>query len=111
MKIVVPAMYPFPKIVFNNGNETLTAIAELLMVIHMNGSTDPLCCQMMDLDKSANEMPYYAFTDAMRNAFGDCEFATTWAEQHHNLDWEESARFRPAWAKHMAAYINEALSK
>ena len=111
MKIIVPAMYPFPQIVFDADKETLTAIAEMLTVIHMNGSTDALCCQIMDLDESVRRYIVCTFVDAMSDALGDCGFATTWAEQYHGLDWDESARFRPAWAKHMAAYINEGLSK
>ena len=111
MKIIVPVMYPFPQIVFNADKETLTTIAELLTVIHMNGSTDPLCCQMMGLDKSANGIPSITFTDTMSNALGGCGFATTWAEQHHGLDWDESASYRRAWAAHIADHINKGLNK
>ena len=111
MKIIVPAMHPFPQIVFDADKETFTAIAELLTVIHRIGSTEALCLQMMELDKSADGMPSSTFTDAMNTALGNCGFATTWVYLRHGLDWNESASFRPAWAAHIADHINKELSK
>ena len=111
MKIVVPVMYPFPQIVFDSDKETLTAIAEMLLIIYETGSNEALCPQMMELDKSKDEIPSTAFTDAMTDALGDCGFATTWAEEKHGLDWEGSSSFRPSWAAHIAKHINKELSK
>ena len=111
MKIVVPAMYPFPQIVFDSDKVTLTIIAELLLTIYETGSNKALCWQMMKLDKSKDKTPSTAFTDAMADALGDCEFATTWARKKHGLDWERASSFRPSWAAHIANHINKELSK
>ena len=111
MKIVVPAMYPFPQIVFDSDKETLTVIAELLLIIYETGSNEALCWQMVELDKSKDATPSTAFTDAMDDALGDCGFATNWARKKHGLDWERASSFRPPWAAHIANHINKELGK
>lgn len=111
MKIIVPVMYPFPLIVFDADKETLIAIAEMLLMVYRIDSSEPLCWQVMELDKSKDETPSNVFTDAMADALGDCGFATTWAEVKHGLDWERAASFRPSWAAHIADHINKELSK
>ena len=111
MKIIVPAMYPFPQIVFYSDKETLTVIAKLLLTIYEIGSNRALCWQMRGLDKSKDKTLLTAFTDAMTDALGDCEFATNWARKKHGLNWERASGFRPSWAAHIATHINKELNK
>jgi len=119
VKVQVPAMYPFPAVAFEGNLETLRVLATVLTSVAKNKDTSYLCGQVPhhyvkiygDLGGKAEQI-ITLFCDAVEDALGDCDFATTWARKTHGLeDTEVAAAYRPAWAAHMARSIYEQIGE
>lgn len=115
VKVQVPAMYPFPAVIFEGKLETVRVLAAVLTSVAKNKDTSCLCGQVSyfitktygDTISTADQVTDL-FCNAMADALGNYAFATTWAWQTHGIeDTEHAAAYRPTWAAHMSRSIYE----
>ena len=115
--IIVPAMWPFPALEFEENIASLRLIALALMRLAAQNSDKPICSRLgsilADLEEECkDESDVYGdaceiFDTAMKAAIGDYLYAPSWATHHHNVTYDQTAFMRPAWAAHIARSIYE----
>ena len=106
--IHVPAMYPFPAVNFPDKDlEALRVLAITLESIHEFGATYPLCGQVLDWGNPVSHLFYEAISDALSGF----PYLTGWARHFHEIDWDDAARYRPAYALHIAQHIREQIGE